>query len=79
MLPIIIRVHKARAIYLAQNGVSGPRMKHIDVCYHFILDYIESTTVKLVLSNHTTINVIFIPRTWERKYFTSTGVNISRC
>jgi hypothetical protein len=47
-LPIIVRVDNVGAIYLAQNAVSGPRMKHVDVKYHFVRDYIEDGIVKIV-------------------------------
>jgi hypothetical protein len=48
VLPIIVRVDNVGAIYLAQNAVSGPRMKHVDVRYHFVRDYIEDGIVKIV-------------------------------
>ena len=47
-LPIIVRVDNVGAIYLAQNAVSGPRTKHVDVRYHFVRDYIEDGFVKIV-------------------------------
>ena len=48
VLPIIVRVDNVGAIYLAQNAVSGPRMKHVDIRYHFVQDYIEDGIVKIV-------------------------------
>ena len=48
VLPIIVRVDNVGAIYLAQNAVSGPRMKHVDIRYHFVRDYIEDGIVKIV-------------------------------
>jgi hypothetical protein len=47
-LPIIVRVDNVGAIYLAQNAVSGPRMKHVDVRYHFVRDYIEDGIIKII-------------------------------
>ena len=47
-LPIIVRVDNVGAIYLAQNAVSGPRTKHVDIRYHFVRDYIEQGMVKIV-------------------------------
>ena len=35
-LPIIVRVDNVGAICLANNSVSGPRMKHVDIRYHFV-------------------------------------------
>jgi hypothetical protein len=48
VLPIIVRVDNVGAIYLANNAVSGPRTKHVDIRYHFVRDYIEEGTVKIV-------------------------------
>jgi hypothetical protein len=47
-LPIIVRVDNVGAIYLANNAISGPRMKHVDIRYHFVRDFIEEGTVKIV-------------------------------
>ena len=47
-LPIIVRVDNVGAIYLAQNAVSGPRMKHVDIRYHFVRDYIEDGIIKII-------------------------------
>ena len=45
-LPIIVRADNVGAIYLAHNAVSGPRMKHVDIRYHFVRDYIEEGVIK---------------------------------
>jgi Reverse transcriptase (RNA-dependent DNA polymerase) len=47
-LPIIVRVDNVGAIYLAHNAVSGPRMKHVDIRYHFVRDYIEEGVIKII-------------------------------
>ena len=46
-LPIIVRVDNVGAIYLANNAVSGPRMKHVDIRYHFVRDLIEEGTIEI--------------------------------
>jgi hypothetical protein len=46
-LPIIVRVDNVGAIYLANNAVSGPRMKHVDIRYHFVRDLIEEGIVEI--------------------------------
>jgi hypothetical protein len=48
VLPIIVRVDNVGAIYLAQNAVSGPKMKHVDVQYHFVQEYIKDGIVNIV-------------------------------
>ena len=48
VLPIIVRVDNVGVIYLAQNAVSGPRMKHVDIRYHFVRDYIEDGVIKII-------------------------------
>jgi hypothetical protein len=46
-LPIIVNVDNVGAIYLANNAVSGPRMKHVDIRYHFVRDLIEDGVVEV--------------------------------
>ena len=48
VLPIIVRVDNVGAIYLAQNAVSKPKMKHIDIRYHFVWDMIENGVIKII-------------------------------
>jgi hypothetical protein len=48
-LPIIIRVDDVGAIYLANNAVSGPRMIHVNMRFHFVQDEIEEKTVEFFL------------------------------
>jgi hypothetical protein len=46
-LPIIVKVDNVGAIYLANNAVSGPRMKHVDIRYHFVRDLIEEGIIEV--------------------------------
>ena len=46
-LPIIVKVDNVGAIYLANNAVSGPRMKHVDIRYHFVQDLIEDGIIEI--------------------------------
>ena len=45
--PIIVNVDNVGAIYLAQN-CDGKRMKHMDVRYHFLREYIEKDVIKII-------------------------------
>ena len=47
MLPITVRVDNVGAIYLANNAISGPRTKHVDIRYHFVRDYIEKGIIQI--------------------------------
>jgi hypothetical protein len=47
-LPIIVRVDNVGAIYLAQNAVSGLRMEHVDIIYHFVQDYTKDSILKTI-------------------------------
>jgi hypothetical protein len=47
-LPIIVRAENVRAIYLAQTPMSGPKMKHVNITYYFVWDYIEDGVVKII-------------------------------
>ena len=46
-LPITVRVDNVGAIYLANNAISGPRTKHVDIRYHFVRDYIEKGIIQI--------------------------------
>jgi len=46
--PITVRVDNVGAIYLANNQTTSQRTKHVDVRYHFVREYIEDETVKIV-------------------------------
>lgn len=45
--PIIVNVDNVGAILLAENG-PGKITKHIDVRYHFVKEYVENNTIKVV-------------------------------
>ena len=45
---VTVKVDNIGAILLSDNKSVSRRMKHIDVCHHFIHDYIEDRTVKIV-------------------------------
>ena len=46
-LPVIVQVDNVGAIYLENNDVSR-RMKHIDVKYHIICEYVEEGMIKII-------------------------------
>ena len=52
ILPIVVRVDNAGAVYLSQNVVSGPTMKHVNIRYagaiYFVQNVISSTKIKHV-------------------------------
>ena len=53
-LPITILVDNQGAIYLANNS-TGKRTKHVDIKYHFVREYVEDGTVKIIFV-HTDLN-----------------------
>ena len=46
-LPIRVNVDNIRAIFLAENQNSSDRTKHVDICYHFIRQYIKDGTIMI--------------------------------
>ena len=46
--PITVWVDNVGAIYLANNQTMSQRTKHVDVRYHFVHEYIEDETVKIM-------------------------------
>ena len=47
-LPILVNVDNVGAIYLASNATTSQRTRHIDVHYHFMRNYMEEGTVKII-------------------------------
>ena len=45
--PVKVHVDNIGAIFLAENQITSDRTKHVDICYHFIRQYIQEGTVKL--------------------------------
>ena len=45
--PITVNVDNVGAIFMATN-YTGKRTRHIDARYHFIRDYVEDGTVKIL-------------------------------
>ena len=47
-LPIKILMDNVGAMFLTENQSMSQRTRHIDVCYHFIRDYIEDGVVQVI-------------------------------
>lgn len=45
---IEINVDNIGAIYLSKNATTGNWTKHVDICYHFVQEYVEDGTLKIV-------------------------------
>ena len=43
--PIVVNVDNVGAIYLAKKATTSNRTKHMDICYHFVQEYIEKGEV----------------------------------
>ena len=48
-LPIRVNVDNIGAIFLAENQNSSDCTKHVDICYHFICQYIKDETIMIEL------------------------------
>jgi hypothetical protein len=46
--PIVIHVDNIGAIYLANSNTTSQRTKHVDIRYHFVKEYVEDGTVKIM-------------------------------
>lgn len=49
--PIIIHCGNVGAIYLAHNAKNSRRTKHINLKAHFIREYVEDDTIKIIFSD----------------------------
>ena len=58
--PIIVHVDNLGAIYLAKTATMGGQTKHVDIKYHFVRNFVEDGTIKIVFvrSNKNTADVM---------------------
>ena len=47
-LPIVVRVHNIRAIFMSKNVVVSNRTKHVDVRYHFVQEFVQDGFIKVI-------------------------------
>ncbi len=47
-LPIIVHVDNVGAIFMAENVSTSTRTKHVDVCYHFVREFIEEGFIRII-------------------------------
>ena len=47
-LPIIVQVDNVRAIFMAENLTTSQRTKHVDICYHFVCEFIEDGFIRII-------------------------------
>jgi len=46
--PIIVRVDNVGAIFMSENVTTSPRMKHVDIRYHFVREYVEDGFIEII-------------------------------
>jgi len=46
-LPIIVRVDKVGAIFMAENLTTSQRTKHVDIRYHFVQEFMEDGFIQI--------------------------------
>jgi hypothetical protein len=47
-LPIIVGVDNVGAIFMTENVMLTTRTRHVDVCYHFVHEFVEDRFVKII-------------------------------
>ncbi len=47
-IAIEVNVNNIGAVYLSKNATTGNRTKHFDTRYHFVREYIQDGTMKVV-------------------------------
>jgi hypothetical protein len=60
--PIIIKVDNIEAIFMAENVSTTSRTKHIDIRYHFVIEFVVDDFVKIVFVKTTETNLICLQR-----------------
>ena len=48
MYPIRVHVDNIGAIYLTKTATGSNRTKHVDTRYHFVREYIDNGTLKII-------------------------------
>ena len=43
-----MNIDNVRAIFLANDKTTRQKMKHIDVCYHYVCEFVEDGVVKIM-------------------------------
>ena len=46
--PVIVCMDNVGAIFMAENVTTSQRTKHIDVCYHFVREYIQDRIIEII-------------------------------
>ena len=46
-IPITVRVDNVAAIFMAETANSSNRTRHVDICYHFIREYVEDEFIRI--------------------------------
>jgi hypothetical protein len=47
-LPIVVRAVNIGAIFMAENVTTSTRMRHVDVRYHFVREFVEEGFIRIV-------------------------------
>jgi hypothetical protein len=50
--------------------VSGPKIKYVNIKYHFVQDYIEDGVIEIIFVKSEEMTVIFSQNIWMRSYST---------
>ena len=51
--PIVVRVDNVGAIFMAEHSSATPRMKHIDMRYHFVQEFVIDKFIKIIFIKST--------------------------
>ena len=46
--PVMVRVDNVGTIFMASNSTTTSRMKHVDIKYKYVNEYVEDGTVKII-------------------------------
>jgi len=46
--PVIVHIDNIGAIFLAENVTTSQQTKHIDICYHFVREFVEDGFIKII-------------------------------
>jgi len=47
-LPVVVHVENVGAIFIAENVTMSQHTKHIDICYHYIREFVKDGFIKII-------------------------------
>ena len=68
-LPIVVRVDKVGAIFMAENVSTSIRTRHVDTRYHFVREMIEDGFIRIIFVRTVDNDADLFPKNVNRETY----------